>query len=176
VLVPVLVISGTVGVGKTTVSYETRLQLRDAGVSHVLIDDEFGLFHPRLPDDPDGTRLSTLALAALWAVYRNAGFDRLVLASIVEAPADLVRIATAVPGAEIQVFQLVAPFATVAERIRGRVVPSALDWCLERAAQLIEQFERHPLDHVEEIDASERPPRALAAEIISRSGWTAAAP
>jgi hypothetical protein len=145
-------------------------------VSHVLIDDEFGLFHPRLPDDPDGRRLSTRALAALWDVYRSAGFDRLVLASIVGSPQDLARISTAVPDADIQVFQLAAPFATVAGRIRSRVVATALDWCLERAAELIEQFELHPLDHTEIVDASERPPRVIAAEIISRSGWAGAAP
>jgi hypothetical protein len=102
--VPVLVITGAVGVGKTTVSYEVRLQLRDAGVSCVLIDDEFALFHPRPTEDPTGRQTSTRVLASLWNVYRQVGLGRLVLASVLESSADLDRIREAVPGADIQVF------------------------------------------------------------------------
>ena len=72
------------GVGKTTVSYEVRLQLRDAGVSCVLIDDEFALFHPRATEDPTGRHTSTRALASLWNVYREVGMERLLLASVIE--------------------------------------------------------------------------------------------
>jgi RecA/RadA recombinase len=90
--VPVLVITGAVGVGKTTVSYEVRLQLRDAGVSCVLIDDEFALFHPRPAKDPIGTQTSTRALASLWLVYQEAGIERVILASMLESSSDLDRI------------------------------------------------------------------------------------
>jgi hypothetical protein len=78
---------------------------------------------------------------------------------------------SAVPGADIQVFWLVAPFSTLAERIRARQVPTALYWCLDRAQSLIERWDREPLAHAHVIDASDRPPAELAAEIVSQSGW-----
>jgi adenylylsulfate kinase-like enzyme len=146
--VPVLVITGAVGVGKTTVSYEVRLQLRDAGVSCVLIDDEFALFHPRPADDPTGRQTSMRALASLWNVYRHAGMDRLVLASVLESSADLDRIRKAVPGADTQVFLLTAPLSALAERIRAQQVPTAMQWCLDRSKSLIETGSRsHSLTH-----------------------------
>jgi hypothetical protein len=80
--VPVMVITGAVGVGKTTVAYEVRLRLRDSGVPHVLLDDEFGLFQPYPPDDPDGEKIRTEALGALWSVYNRVGVERLVLARL----------------------------------------------------------------------------------------------
>ena len=61
-----MVITGAVGVGKTTVAYEVRLRLKSAGVSHVLIDDEFVLFSPYAADDPGGERVRLAALRALW--------------------------------------------------------------------------------------------------------------
>jgi hypothetical protein len=169
--VPVLAITGAVGVGKTTVSYEVRLQLRDAGVSCVFIDDEFALFHPRPSEDPTGRQTSTRALASLWNVYREAGMERLLLATVVESSADLDRIREAVPGAQIQVFLLVAPVSRVAERIRAQQVPTALQWCLDRSKSLIETWDREPLAHAQVIDADDPSPVEVAAEIVSRSGW-----
>ena len=66
-----MVITGAVGVGKTTVAYEVRLQLKAANVPHALIDDEFALFHPYAPDDPNGERVRNNALRSLWQIYRN---------------------------------------------------------------------------------------------------------
>jgi hypothetical protein len=169
--VPVLVITGAVGAGKTTVSYEVRLQLRDAGVSCVLIDDEFALFHPRPTEDPTGKRTSTLALASLWNVYREAGIERLLLASVLESSADLERICEAVPGADTQVFLLMAPLSTIEQRIRAQQVPTALEWCLGRSKSLIERWEQEPLAHAQVIDADDPLPAEIAAEIVARSGW-----
>jgi hypothetical protein len=169
--VPVMVITGAVGVGKTTVSYEVRLQLLDAGVSCVLIDDEFALFHPRRADDPTGKRTSTRALASLWNVYRQAGIERLLLASVLESSADLERICEAVPGADIQVFLLVAPLSTIEQRIRAQQVPTALEWCLDRSKSLIERWGQEPLAQAQLIDAGDPQPAEIAAEIVSRSGW-----
>ena len=64
VTVPVLAISGPVEAGKTTVAYEVSLRLRIADVSHVVLDDEFGLFFPRPLCDPDGENVRNHVLAA----------------------------------------------------------------------------------------------------------------
>lgn len=164
--------TGAVGVGKTTVAYEVRLRLAAAGVRHVMIDDEFALFHPRAHNDSRGERVRTDALRALWSVYANEGINRLVLSRVVESPEDLARIRSAIPDAEIQVFWLVASLETLAERIRGKGVPTAQAWCLQRAAELLEVWDARPLDATI-IDASTRDPTDIAAEIVTKSGWPA---
>ena len=150
---------------KCACNYGTR------GVSCVLVDDEFAHFHPRPAVDPTGRQTSTRALANLWDVNREAGIERLLLASVIESPADVDRIREAVPGADIQIFWLVASYSTLAERIRARQVPTALEWCLQRAQSLIERWQQEPPAHAHVIDASDRSPTEIAAEIVSRSGW-----
>jgi hypothetical protein len=127
--------------------------------------------HPRPAADPTGRQTSTRALANLWDVNREAGIERLLLASVIESPADVDRIREAVPGADIQIFWLVASYSTLAERIRARQVPTALEWRLQRAQSLIERWQQEPPAHAHVIDASDRSPTEIAAEIVSRSGW-----
>jgi hypothetical protein len=171
----VLLLTGSVGVGKTTVGYEARLRLAAADVRHVMIDDEFALFHPHQQDDPRGERVRTEALRALWAVYASEGFDRLVLARVVESAKDFAHIRSAIPDAEIQVFWLVAPLETLAERIRGKGVLTAQEWCLQRAAELLEAWDARPLEATI-IETTARDPRDIAAEIVTESGWLSSRP
>ena len=165
-----MVITGAVGVGKTTVAYEVRLRLKAADVSHVLIDDEFGLFHPYSSDDPDGERLRIDALGSLWQVYRKARVERLILARVISDSATLDKIATAIPGAEIDLYWLVAPMPVIEQRISGRQVPTAYAWCVERASELMEQWAQNPLDATV-IETESRSIPEIADEIVAQSGW-----
>lgn len=167
---PVLLLTGAVGVGKSTVSYEVRLRLAQADVRHVLIDDEFTLFHPHPIDDPSGERVRGRALRALWAVYEEAGMDRLVLSRVIESDDDLEHIRDAIPDADVQVFWLVAPFETLTERIRSKGVPTAENWCLNRAAELLQIWDSNPIQ-AQVIDTDRRSVRDIAAEVVTRSGW-----
>jgi hypothetical protein len=168
--VPVLLLTGAVGVAKTTVSYELRLRLREADVSHVLIDDEFGLVYPHPAHDPLGEDLRTQALGALWAVYQRGGVERVVIARTIEDAAALQRVEHAIPNAQLQVYWLVAPLETIYERIEGKGVPSARTWCEQRAAELVDGWERAPLD-ASRVETDGRTPPEVAAEIAERSGW-----
>lgn len=142
VAVRVLLINGPVGVGKTTVSYEVRLALRAAGVAHVLLDDEFGLFYPQ-GGDGDSTRLR--ALSALWSVYVEQGFERLVLSRAVKTDRDVEEIRCALGATEIRVFTLTAPLEVINRRIEARAVPTAVEWCRSRAAELIDLWRDQPV-------------------------------
>ena len=71
--VPVLVITGPVGVGKSTIAAEAAWLLRQADVPHALVDlDRIEQCWPVPTDDPGNERVSHRNLACMWANFRQA--------------------------------------------------------------------------------------------------------
>ena len=168
--VPVLLITGPVGVGKSTVASQASLLLRQADVPHALVDlDAIEICWPVPADDPWNERLSHRNLACMWANFREAGAERLLLVRVLEDRSLLRKVAAAVPGAEITVVRLHAPLEVLQARIRSReaVDPS---WFLGAAAHTAEVFEQA---HVEDylIDNESRSVPEVAAELLRRTGW-----
>jgi hypothetical protein len=119
VTVPMLLISGSMGTGKTTVLYEVSDLLEEADVAHAAIDlDSLAKMHPAHGEHSD--RLMFANLAAVWPVYAAAGADRLVAARVVEDRSELGRYREAVPGAEPIICLLEAPVETMQARLRVR--------------------------------------------------------
>ena len=70
--VPVLVITGPVGVGKSTIAAEAAWLLRQADVPHALVDlDRIEQCWPVPADDPGNERVSHRNLACMWANFRQ---------------------------------------------------------------------------------------------------------
>ena len=133
--VPLLIISGSLGSGKTTVLSEASDLLSEAGNPHAAIDlDALAVMHPRR--EPHGEGLAFANLAAVWPNYAAAGAERLMVARVVEERAELERYRAAVPGAEIVVCRLTAPVWLMHERLRVREPGMFLDAALARAAEL----------------------------------------
>jgi predicted kinase len=168
--VPVLVITGPVGVGKSTIANEAAWLLRQADVPHALVDlDRIEQCWPVPADDPWNERLSHRNLACMWANFRRAGADRLIFARVLEARSLLRRVTEAVPGAQITVVRLRAPLAVLHERIRSREA-SDPDWFLGAATHTAEVFEQARVeDHL--VDNENRPATLVAEEVLHRVGW-----
>ena len=104
--VPVLLITGPVGVGKSTVAAEAA-RLREANVPHALVDLAWiGQSWPIPDDDPWHERLAHRNLACIWANFRDAGAGRLILCRVLEDRSLLRAVVEAVPGAEVKVVRL----------------------------------------------------------------------
>ena len=170
--VPVLLLSGSMGAGKTTVMGEVSDLLIEANISHACVDfDGLSLIHPRAPDDPHGSALAFRNLKSIWANYRATGTKRLVIASVVESRAELARYEDAVPGAEIMLCRLLAPIATMHDRLRSRDPGIYLPRFLARSTHLdgilsaarIEDFtaDNGPGRHVTDV----------AQDVLRRAGW-----
>ena len=72
--VPLLVISGSMGAGKTTVLYEASDLLPEVGIAHAAIDlDCLAVLHPQR--NPHGQRLAFANLAVVWPNYAAAGAE-----------------------------------------------------------------------------------------------------
>ena len=111
--VPVLLITGPVGVGKTTVLMEVAGLLKQCRLPHAAVDlDRIADAWPPPADDPWNEVLTHRNLACLWANFHAAGAERLVLASVLEARSLLRHVEAAVPGADITVVRLRARIAT----------------------------------------------------------------
>ena len=168
--VPVLVLTGPVGVGKSTIAAEAAWLLRQADVPHALVDlDRIEQCWPVPAVDPWYERVSHRILACMWAIFRQAGADRLIFARVLETRSLLRRVTKAVPGAQITVVRLWAPVVVLQERIRSREA-SDPDWFLGAATHTAEVFERARVeDHL--VDNENRPAAVVAEEVLHRVGW-----
>ncbi len=171
VRVPVLMITGPVGVGKTTVAEEASALLSNAGVPHALVDlARIGVCWPAPPDDPWNERLAHRNLACMWQNFRAAGAQRLVLCRVLEARSLLRHVIKAVPGADITVIGLRAPLEVLHARIRGREAGRDLDWYINAATHLSDKLERTVVeDHC--IDTADRSAREVAEQALRLVGW-----
>jgi hypothetical protein len=169
--VPVLVITGPVGVGKTTVAEEASGLLSDAQVRHALVDlARIGVCWPAPRDDPWNERLAHRNLACMWSNFRAAGAQRLLLCRVLEARRLLRHVVQAVPGADITVIGLRAPVDILHARIRSREAGRDPDWYLAAAARLANELQRSTVeDH--RIDTVDRSAREVAADVLRLARW-----
>jgi hypothetical protein len=170
-VVPALVISGPVGVGKSSVAAEVGGILAGRGVAHAVVDlDALTAAFPRPADDPFGSRLAMVNLRDVWRNAAAAGARNLVIARVIESPEDVEAIQAAVDGGPVVVCRLRAAVATLQERVRRRESGSGLAWHLERAAELGQRLERGAsADCI--IDTDTRTVEEVAAELVDRVAW-----
>src|SRR2546429_1155469 len=119
--VPVLLVTGPVGVGKTVVTGEAARLLSEAGIPHAMADlAVIGQCWPPPADDQWNEELIHANLACIWENFRRAGASRLLLCRVLEARSLLRRVVEAVPGADITVVRLRAPRELVQAPIMAR--------------------------------------------------------
>jgi len=172
VKVPTILVTGPVGVGKTTMITEMSGVLRAANVPHAMVDfDQLTASFPR-PDNDDrwGTKLGLANLAAIWRNFHAAGAERLLIARVVEARSELDGYRAAVPGAEMTVVRLRASPETLHTRLRQRGQGVGLQWHLERAVELATQMDESRVEDLL-VPTEGRDPTELAREILVRLGW-----
>lgn len=169
--VPVLLITGPVGVGKTTIALEAASLLEEAALPHAVVDlDGLGWCYPAPADDRFNNRIALRNLALVWATYAAAGIPRLLIARVVEARSELEWFAEAVPGAAITVVRLRAADATLHARVARRETGLGRAWSLDRAIELSRMMESTPVeDHIVETDG--RDVTAIAREALRRARW-----
>jgi hypothetical protein len=171
VTIPTLLVTGPVGVGKTSVAFEMTELLEKLDVAHAFFDiDGLTYFHPKPADDRFGERFAISALGTLFPQLQAQGLERLILARVLWERDSLSQYERAIPGAQITVVRLTAPLSIIEERIRSREIGSGLDWHLARAAELDAHWRANPVeDHL--VDTAGRNVRSIAQEVLSDAGW-----
>lgn len=169
--VPTLLLTGTIGVGKTAIMGEVVDQLRAAGIPHASLDlDALSQNEPAPSDDPFNSRLTFQNLAAVWSNLRLAGATRLVVAHVVESRDELALYRQAIPGTDITVVRLVGAPQILRHRIARREVGSSREWHLARSTELTAIMDVADIgDLVVNTDGRRR--HSIAREILRRIGW-----
>lgn len=167
-----LLITGTVGVGKTTVAEAVGRMLAERAVPHAVVDlDQIRLLWPSPDADRFNLAIELRNLASLAGNCREAGAQRLVLAGVIERRSDLAAYERACGGSVVVVRLLGAP-STVEPRLRARHrdSPEDLAWHLARRAELDSILDAA---HVSDADVAiaDRTPVEVAAEVLQLAGW-----
>ncbi|NUP03965.1 MAG: hypothetical protein HOW59_39180 [Nonomuraea sp.] len=183
--VPVLWLRGATAAGKSTVGYEIFTRVCRSGVRAAYVDvKQIGALRPVADDDVDSHRLKARNLAAVWAGYRAAGAQCLVVSGEADSDDTLRGYAESLPGVALTVCRLHAEPATLAERVarRGRgggpAIPGdelrgldtdALRRAAGRAAREAEALDRAGADGLR-VDTDGRSVEEVAADVRLRSG------
>ncbi len=167
-----LLITGTVGSGKTSVADTLGDLLTHAGIFNAVIDvDWLRRSWPCPPNDPFNSGLALRNLRAVSQNYIEAGAVRLVLAGVVESRSERDAYQAAL-GVPLMVCRLRVPLPTVRERLLRRHDGDAdrLRWHLNRSGEL-----DHILEHaqVEDavVDAPTESVRHIAHVVMAAVGW-----
>lgn len=162
-----IIITGTVGVGKTTTMAALTAWLEDREVSCAGIDmDALRWFYPHPEGDRFGSSVGRKHLAYLAASYHELGIPLIVLADVVEQENDRSALAAAMPQYDVHVVRLRLGMDDVSARLRQREDPERLDWYLHRAPEL-EAIQDDAGVGDTTIDISDRSPREIAVEIAT---------
>lgn len=171
-----LLLGGRSGSGKTTVAYEVSARLQELRVAHCHVEgDNLDAAYPKAPDDPHGSRLTEVNLAALWRNYRAIGHRRLIYvntASLLE-PQMIARAmgARALEEIDLVAVELTARDETVSARLAAREVGSALVWHLERSRQMAQVLAEQAPSTTLRVSTDDRDVISVASEVIDLSRW-----
>jgi hypothetical protein len=168
-----LLITGTVGVGKTTIADAVGDLLREANVPGAVVDiDWLRNAWPAPSDDRFNMALAMRNLRATSANFLDAGATRLVLAGVVESAADREAHAQAV-GIPMTVCRLRADLDLVRIRLARRHEHHAnlRRWHVQRCAELEAIMDVAAVaDSV--VDVTTATAFEAAAAVLRQVGWT----
>ncbi len=120
-MVKAVVISGSLGAGKTHLAEDLGDALSLRGLPCAVVDlDWLCGMHPAPKDDRYNQQLMFTNLAAIWPNYEAAGVQYLVLARVVENPGDRLRYEQSLNGAEVKIVRVEASSTTRRARLIER--------------------------------------------------------
>lgn len=167
--IPVIVVTGPVGAGKSTVMGAMSELLESRGIRHAAIDQDYlRVVHPYPVNEPFGVTVGYRNLAAIWPNLLAYDVRCAFIADVVEDKvSSLAAHGAAMPGATISIVRLNVPMPTILQRLEGRESEIGLDWHRRRAPELQEIMERNNIGDLV-IDAGERSPPDIAREILQK--------
>jgi adenylylsulfate kinase len=171
VLERALLITGTVGVGKSTIGREVCRLLSDRQDPNAFIDlDKLSGCWPRPADDPFNTRLTAENFGCVTANFAAAGARSVVAAGVIETRTVLDFYERAI-GQTMTVVRLIAPAPVIDARLRHRHRDdrNGLTWHLERARVLDSILDALPVA-MRVVDSTSSP-SAVAHVVLGEAGW-----
>lgn len=167
-----LIISGPVGVGKTTIANELSTLLEADGIPHTFVDlDALAYTFPRSAADPFGDALALENLGAVWTNCRRRGARNLIVPRVVETREYPRKVADSVGVPDPLVCRLTASDRTLLQRVRTREIGSNLVWHEERSLRLSAELAKSGFEDFC-VATDDRSITGIATEIRQRVDWT----
>ncbi len=167
-----LLITGTVGAGKTSAAEAVGELLADAGVPNAVVDlDWLGQSWPTPPGDPFNLEMTVRNLRAVARNYWDAGVERLVLAGVAETGEERARYREAV-GVDLAVCRIRVEIPVVHRRLERRHEGQEADlrWHLDRSGQLDRILTDAQVEDVV-VDATDLAVPDVAAAVLKAVDW-----
>ncbi|HEY2914417.1 MAG TPA: hypothetical protein VGK21_13725 [Candidatus Angelobacter sp.] len=164
-----LIITGSMGSGKTSVLAEASDILALRHIVHAAIDlDAIGLAHLPSASGNDGVMYRNLQ--SVCENYASLGVTRLLLARAVEDRAELELCRTSVSAAKAIVCRLTAGINTMQQRVKTRESGVLQAQYVDRVAILDAILDRARLEDFAIINEG-RPVNDVAQEMLIKAGW-----
>lgn len=167
-----LLVTGTVGAGKTSVAATIGSLLAEARIPHAVIDlDALGQSWPPPPDDPFNLMMELRNLRCVARNYLSTGTRRLVLAGVVESRSARGRYRAAL-GVDLCVCRLRADLDELHRRLRIRHAgaDAEMRWHLHRAGELDQILNSSQVEDFQ-ILSDGRSVADVAVAVLTRAGW-----
>ena len=166
-----LIITGTMGAGKTTVLGEASDILGLRHIVHAAIDlDALGLAY--LPSVARNNGVMYQNLQSVCEAYASQGVKRILVARAMEDRAELELCRSVVSATNAAVCRLSASVETMQQRVKKREVGISQREYVARVATLDEILDRSRLEHFT-ISSEDRSPTDVAHEMLVKAGWIA---
>jgi predicted kinase len=166
--VDVLVLHGSPGSGKSTLSRAMAECLREADLAHAVIDlDDLSLIYPH-----PRRSFARENLEAIWPNYAAVAGLKVILPTVIADEDELVRLRAALAGSRMVVCELTAPVAVLRERVAARV-PN--EYWQNRLRDFVELYHgRTDLPRIRDfaVATHDKPVAETAREVIRRAGWS----
>jgi adenylylsulfate kinase len=163
-----LLITGSMGTGKTTILGEASDLLVARDIVHAAIDlDALGLAHIPQPSTHD---LVSANLAAMCSNYAAAGVGRLMVAGAIESRAELEGIRQSTLARRMVVCRLRARLPVMEARVAGRERGINAHRYLARVRELEAILDGASLEDVS-VETGEVPITQVAEKVLRLAGW-----
>jgi len=164
-----LIITGTMGAGKTAVLGEASDILAQRQIVHAAIDlDALGLAHLPAAAFSDGVMYDNLR--SICSNYAALGVQRFLLARAIEDDARLRLCRDIIPAANTVVCRLTASIEAMKRRVRTRDLGISQREYVARVAELNVILERAQLEDFV-VTNEDRPLTEVAIEVLVQAGW-----
>jgi predicted kinase len=163
-----ILITGSMGAGKTTILGEASDLLASRGVVHAAIDAD-GFANGWLPAAASRGLLYG-NLRATCEHYMSAGVQRFLFAEAIETADHVDRVRDVLGRPQLVVCRLTAPLETMQQRVRGREPGLLQQRFVDRCAELERILDTAAVEDFS-IANHDRPVTDVANELLARAGW-----
>lgn len=164
-----LIITGTMGAGKTTVLCEASDILAQRRIIHAAIDlDTLGVAHLPSARPSDGVMYDNLR--SVCGNYAESGVQRFLVARAIEDVAELELCRAMIPAANVVVCRLTASTEAMKRRVEMRDSGMLQPEYVARVAKLNLILDRARLENFAVVN-EQRPVTDVACEMLVKAGW-----